>query len=264
MQPATVGSRRSARNWRASSTKNCRPIAWSGLPDFFPKVTQRELMVWWRDKVPEPIREALWAIQPLALSQTRIAGNITLPVGFSIEDTTITAIVSQPTDGEGPVQPPNGPWTIEKVGLPDGAAASSTRAGTQARGSTITVSGFAAAEVPRGLRVGVAIHRGRQDLRRVWRVLAWSGAGFDPDIAPDKKIGGVVYPYPTIAPLTDEEIGSAPLESGKFMPWDGVQGPRSGDVPGASGRGLHRHHAGRLHRHGRHDDGGAHLAHRHG
>ena len=34
-----------------------------GLPDFFPKVTQRELMVWWRDKVPATIREALWAIR---------------------------------------------------------------------------------------------------------------------------------------------------------------------------------------------------------
>ena len=92
-----------------------------GLPDFFPKVTQRELMVWWRDKVPATIRQALWAIQPLAMSQTRIAANISLPVGFSIEDTTITAVVSQPTDGEGPVQSPNGPWSIEKVGLPDGA-----------------------------------------------------------------------------------------------------------------------------------------------
>ena len=44
--------------------------------------------------------------------------------------------------------------------------------------------------------------------------------------APDKKIGGVVYPYPTIAPLTDEGIGRAPIESGQFMPWDGVRGPR--------------------------------------
>jgi hypothetical protein len=91
------------------------------LPDFFPLVTQRELMLWWRDKVPKPVRDALWAIQPLALSQTRIAGNVTLPAGFSLEDTTITAIVSQPANGPGPVQSPNGALTIAKTGLPDGS-----------------------------------------------------------------------------------------------------------------------------------------------
>ncbi len=92
-----------------------------GLPDFFPKVTQRELMVWWQTRVPAPIRGALWAIHPLALSQTRIAANITLPVGFSLVDTTVTAIVTQPTEDTGPSQEPNGPWEIRKTGLPDGS-----------------------------------------------------------------------------------------------------------------------------------------------
>src|SRR5262249_23210596 len=92
-----------------------------GLPDFFPKVVQRELMNWWREQVPEPVRAAFWPLEPLALSQTRIAANILLPIGFSVEDTTITAIVSQPTDASGLVQRPNGPWSVDKVGLPDGA-----------------------------------------------------------------------------------------------------------------------------------------------
>jgi hypothetical protein len=90
-----------------------------GLPDFFPQITQRELMLWWRDKVPKAVRAALWAIEPLALSQTRIAANITLPAGFSIDDTTIAAIVSQPENQPGPVQTPNGPWTLGKTGLLD-------------------------------------------------------------------------------------------------------------------------------------------------
>ena len=30
-----------------------------GLPDFFPQITQRELMLWWRDKVPKAVRAAL-------------------------------------------------------------------------------------------------------------------------------------------------------------------------------------------------------------
>src|SRR6185436_15099140 len=32
--------------------------------------------------------------------------------------------------------------------------------------------------------------------------------------------------------LTDEEIGSAPVECGKFMPWDGVRGPRAATFQG--------------------------------
>jgi hypothetical protein len=197
-----------------------------GLPDFFPKVTQRELMVWWRDKVPATIRQALWAIQPLAMSQTRIAANISLPVGFSIEDTTITAVVSQPTDGEGPVQPPNGPWSIEKVGLPDGAVGLfdpgwDTSQGVYYRSADLPLQKFLA-----GYGLGSPFIEDA-------KICAAFGAywpGLAPDstrqYAPDKKIGGVVYPYPTIAPLTDEELGSAPLEDGKFMPWDGVPGPR--------------------------------------
>ena len=44
--------------------------------------------------------------------------------------------------------------------------------------------------------------------------------------APDKQIGGIAYPYPTIAPMTDEEIGIVPSPRyGKPMPWDGVRGP---------------------------------------
>ena len=197
-----------------------------GLPDFFPKVTQRELMVWWRDKVPATIRQALWAIQPLAMSQTRIAANISLPVGFSIEDTTITAVVSQPTDREGPVQPPNGPWSIEKVGLPDGAVGLfdpgwDTSQGVYYRSADLPLQKFLA-----GYGLGSPFIEDA-------KICAAFGAywpGLAPDstrqYAPDKKIGGVVYPYPTIAPLTDEELGSAPLEDGKFMPWDGVPGPR--------------------------------------
>ena len=203
-----------------------------GLPDFFPKVTQRELMVWWRDKVPATIRKALWAIQPLALSQTRIAGNITLPVGFSIEDNTITAIVSQPTEGEGPVQSPNGPWSIEKVGLPDGGIGLydpgwDTSQGIYYRSPDLPLQKFLA-----GYGLGSPFIEDA-------KICAAFGAywpGVAPDstrqYAPDKKIGGVVYPYPTIAPLTDEEIGSAPLESGQFMPWDGVRGPRPATFQG--------------------------------
>jgi hypothetical protein len=56
----------------------------------------------------------------------------------------------------------------------------------------------------------------------------WPGVAPDSTrtFPPDKQIAGSVYPYPTIVPLTDEEIGSAPLADGRSMPWDGVRGPR--------------------------------------
>ena len=62
----------------------------------FPKRDAARLMLWWQRDVPEPLRAALWAIPPYALSQTRIAADVELPVGFSIRDDTVTAIVSQP------------------------------------------------------------------------------------------------------------------------------------------------------------------------
>lgn len=203
-----------------------------GLPDFFPKVTQRELMVWWRDKVPKPIRDALWAIEPLALSQTRIAGDITLPAGFSLEDTTITAIVSQPTEEDGPVQSPNGPWIIEKAGMPDGAIGMydpgwETSQGIYYRARDLPLQKFLA-----GYGLGSPFI---EDAKLCAALGAyWPGVAPDStrEYQPDKMIGGVVYPYPTIAPLTDVEIGSTPLEDGQFMPWDGVHGPRATTIEG--------------------------------
>ena len=56
----------------------------------------------------------------------------------------------------------------------------------------------------------------------------WPGVAPDSTrtFPPDKRIGGEFYPYPSIVPLTDQEIGSAPLDDGRYMPWDGVRGPR--------------------------------------
>jgi len=88
-------------------------------PDFYPQVSQRDLMNWWKRDVPEPVREALWAIPPLVLSQTRIAANVRLPINFSLNDTTVTALVTHPTNPAGPVQHPNGPVPQQSTGLPD-------------------------------------------------------------------------------------------------------------------------------------------------
>jgi hypothetical protein len=197
------------------------------LPDFFPQVTHRALMLWWRDKVPAPVRAALWAIPPLALSQTRIAANITLPIGFNLEDTTITAIVSQPAQTQGPLQVPNGPFTVEKTGLPDGASGVFDPGWETSQGIYFT-------DPERPLQKYLTSRGFGSPFIEDAKLCAALGAywpGVAPDstrtFQPDKRISGEGYPYPTIVPLTDEEIGSAPVEGGSFMPWDGVHGPRA-------------------------------------
>jgi hypothetical protein len=207
------------------------------LPDFFPKVTQRQLMLWWRDEVPKPVRDALWAIEPLALSQTRIAANITLPVAFSLEDTTITAIVSQPTDSAGPVQPPNGPWTIEKVGLPDGSPGMfdpgwDTSQAISYRDDRDPHGEYADRDRPvQKFLAGYGLGSPFVEDAKLCAAFGAFWPGVAPDgtrtFQPDKQVDGTRYPYPTIVPLTDEEIGSAPVPGGTFMPWDGVRGPHA-------------------------------------
>ena len=203
-----------------------------GLPDFFPKVTQRELMVWWREKVPKPVRAAFWPIQPLALSQTRIAANILLPIGFSIEDTTITAVVSQPTDSAGPVQTPNGPWAVEKAGLPDGSPGLFDPGWDTSQGIYYT-------DPHRPVQKFLTAHALGSPFIEDAKLCAALGnywPGVSPDATrvfpPDKKIGGTMYPYPSNVPLTDEEVGIAPTKSGQYMPWDGVRGPKTAEFEG--------------------------------
>ena len=195
------------------------------LPDFFPKVTQRELMLWWKDVVPKPVREALWAIPPLALSQTRIAANISLPVGFSIQDTTITAIVSQPSDNAGPVQAPNGPVIRDKVGLPDGSPGLFDPGWDTSQNIWFSDPN---AKLQRFL-AGHALGSPFIEDAKLCAALGSYWPGVAPDgtraFQPDKIIGGISYPWPSVVPLTDQEIGSAPTASGAFMPWDGVRGP---------------------------------------
>ncbi|MFO1058570.1 MAG: hypothetical protein U1E53_16580 [Dongiaceae bacterium] len=205
-----------------------------GLPDFFPKVNQRELMVWWQNEVPAPVRAALWALPPLALSQTRIAANVNLGVGFSLQDVTVAAIVSQPAEDPGPAQAPNGPVPGEKVGLPDGSPGLFDPGWETSQNVYYTDP-----EQPlRKFLTGHALGSPFIEDAKLCAALGAYWPGVAPDstrtFPPDKRIGGVFYPYPTIVPLTDQEIGSAPLPDGRLLPWDGVHGPRlarHGDRP---------------------------------
>jgi hypothetical protein len=205
-----------------------------GLPDFLPKLNQRDLMRWWKTEVPKPLRDALWAVPPLALSQTRIAANIELPIGFSPDDTTVTAIVSQfPTMAGAPTDPaaqiPNGPLNVEKVGLPDGSpglfdpgwdASLGTRVGEDGRLQKFLVGHGLGSPFIEDAKLCAALGS------------YWPGVAPDATrvFQPDKVLSGISYPFPSIVPLTDEEIGIVPAANGKFMPWDGVRGPQRRQV----------------------------------
>jgi hypothetical protein len=191
-------------------------------------------MNWWNAKVPKPIRAAFFPIEPRALSQTRVAANILLPIGFSIEDTTVTAIVSQPTDSLGPVQAPNGPWSVDKVGLPDGSPGLFDPGWDTSQGIYYT-------DPLRPVQKFLIAHGLGSPFIEDAKLCAALGnywPGVSPDATrvfpPDKKIGGHFYPYPSSVPLTDQEIGSAPTNDGTYMPWDGVRGPKAARFQGRS------------------------------
>ncbi len=202
-----------------------------GLPDFFPQVSQRDLMQWWRHEVPEKVRAALWMVPPLALSQTRIAANITLPIGFSVTDDTVPAIVSHFTDALGPEQRPNGKVPGGKVGMPDGSPGLFDPGWDSSQGIYFSDKDQPLQKFLAGYGLGSPFI---EDAKLCAALGAyWPGVAPDSTrtFAPDKQVGGIVYPYPTIVPLTDEEIGISPVKggryAGKMMPWDGVAGPRA-------------------------------------
>lgn len=211
-----------------------------GLPDFLPKVGQRELMLWWTNEVPKALRDALWATPPFALSQTRIAANIELPIGFSIDDDTISAIVSQPQVFDGATvssttQIPNGLLRFDKVGLPDGSPGLFDPGWDSSMGVRAEKDGT--------LRRFLVSHGLGSPFIEDAKLCAALGSywpGVAPDATrqyePDKQLSGISYPWPTAVPFTDEEIGMVPVADGplkgNFLPWDGVPGPRRSTFQG--------------------------------
>jgi hypothetical protein len=201
-------------------------------PDFFPRVSQRDLMNWWKRDVPQPVRDALWAVAPLTLSQTRIAANVTLPINFSVNDTTVTAIVTQPETERGPVQTPNAALPDELTGLPDTSPGLFDPGWDTSQGIYFTDPDSPLQKFLAGYALGAPFVEDA-------KLCAAYGAywpGVSPDgtrtFQPGKELDGIPYPWPTIVPLTDEEIGIVPSAGGRYMPWDGVRGPSARTVDG--------------------------------
>ncbi|MEI8381510.1 MAG: hypothetical protein WCJ09_15385 [Planctomycetota bacterium] len=202
-----------------------------GLPDFLPKINQRDLMRWWQNEVPKPLRATLWTVPPLALSHARIAANVELPIGFNLHDTTVTAIVSQisPAGCDQqtlPVQKPNGPLNFEKVGLPDGSPGLFDPGWDVSIGVRSTNGGK---DIHKYL-VGHGLGSPFIEDAKLCAALGAYWPGLAPDATrqyqPEKWLDGIPYPWPSIVPLTDEELGMVPTSNGKRIPWDGVRGPQ--------------------------------------
>jgi len=182
-------------------------------PDFFPNTDQRELLDWVNQSVPSALRQGLWRVQPLSLSDDRHAPNLQIPgANFRAEDKTVTAIVSQLQNGTSAQMPLIGPPTRRHTHLPDGAA------GVFAPGWDVSLSRAA----------DQTMHLAAYGLGSPFPEdgkLCAALSTFWPAVAPDAtRTFEPQWNGPswfTVAPLTDDEIG----QTGN-QPWDGIAGPR--------------------------------------
>jgi hypothetical protein len=186
--------------------------------DFYPNCDQRELIEWWIQRVPTALRESVWRVPPLTLSDGRIAPNLKLRArgaDFRPEDDTVTAVVSLPADPDTVRLPLDGAPTTRHAHLPD-AAASVFAPGwdtgrDETQGTTHLASYGLGSPFPEDAKLCAAL------------------SSFWPAVAPDagRSFSRV---FPTATPLTDVEIGSV-----GELPWDGVPGPRL--IPDGDGGG---------------------------
>ncbi len=178
-------------------------------PDFFPNTDQGELMDWTSQSVPSRLKQSLWRIPPEALCDDRLAPNLQLKgANFRAEDTTVTAIVSLPLTSVARQTQLNVSPTMRHSYLPDGAAGIFAPGWDVSRDRTGGVEHFAAyglgSPFPEDSKLCAAL------------------STFWPAVAPDAARTFQPNPnWPTISPLTDEEIGQVGNQ-----PWDGVVGPK--------------------------------------
>jgi hypothetical protein len=211
-----------------------------GLPDFLPNVSQRDLMNWWRQEVPKALRSGLWAVPPLALSQSRMAANVEIAappdgnfpkVEFDIADDTGVAIVSQLGSNSATArQAVNGAVVTSKVGLPDGSPGIfdpgwESSLGTRYEGASHSL---------RRYLVGYGLGSPFIEDAKFCAALGAYWPGVAPDATrqypPIKFMEGSAVPWPSIAPMTDEEVGITNTQDGKMMSWDSVKGPQRRDA----------------------------------
>jgi hypothetical protein len=185
--------------------------------DFYPNSDQRELIEWWTQRVPSALRESVWRVPPLTLSDGRIAPNLKLRArgaDFRPEDDTVTAVVSLPADPDTVQLPLDGAPTTRHAHLPDAAASVFAPGWDTGRDETQGTRHLASyglgSPFPEDAKLCAAL------------------SSFWPAVAPDAG-RSFSRPFPTATPLTDTEIGSV-----GELPWDGVPGPRFTPIDGGA------------------------------
>ncbi|NMG20050.1 hypothetical protein [Brasilonema bromeliae] len=178
-------------------------------PDFFPNCDQRELLEWTQQSVPTALRQNLWRVPPETLSDNRFAPNLQLKnANFRPEDKTVTAIVCLPLSGSVKQMPLDGSPTMRHAYLPDGAS------GVFAPGWDISFDTVNGVEHLAAYGLGSPFPEDSK--------LCAALSTFWPAVAPDATRTFAPNPsWPTVSPLTDEEIGQV-----GNLAWDGIPGPR--------------------------------------
>lgn len=196
-------------------------------PSFYPYTSQRELTEWAERDAPEELRDGIWAIPPRPLSDRRMAANISLPAGFDIDDTTVTAIVSLPQDGV-PQQSGTPATRVRRhLHLPDSAAGLFDPGWEVSQDRTADNKFFLTSY---GLGTPFI------EDAKLCAMLSTFWPGVSPDSArefqPDKRVEDDFQGWPSVSPMTDEELGIVEADGAGYFPWDGVRGPYLETVDG--------------------------------
>src|SRR5215208_4672699 len=199
-----------------------------GPPSFYPYTSQRALTEWAESGAPEELRDGIWAIPPRPLSDRRLAANINIAAGFSINDDTVTALVSLPLDAGTKQSGAPDTFVRRHLQLPDGMAGLFDPGWDVSQDRTADNRFFLANH---GLGTPFI-----EDAK-----LCAAPSTFWPGVSPDSArefqpalpSGENQYQtWPTTAPMTDEELGIVEVEGIGFLPWDGVRGPHLTVVAG--------------------------------
>jgi hypothetical protein len=189
-------------------------------PDFYFSAAQRGLTAWTADTsgkrqptVPAALRTKLWAVDPLALCGERMAASLALNAhgaSFDPNDVTMTAVVGLPLPDREDTNAPES--EVERhEWLPDAASRVFAPGWDVSQDRTNGVAHLAAyglgSPFPEDAKLCAA-------LSTFWPSVA-------PDVARVFEPNAIGASWPTVAPMTDEEVGIAGNE-----PVDGYPGPR--------------------------------------
>ena len=198
-------------------------------PSFYPYTNQRALTEWAEREAPAELRDGLWSIPPRPLSDRRLAANVTLSNAFDIADDTVTTLVSLPQETV-PAQSGMPATSVRRpVHLPDGAAGLFDPGWDVSLDRTADNRFFMASH---GLGTPFV-----EDVK-LCATLSTFWPGVSPDAVREFQPGSQQQPsgepqsWPTIAPMTDEELGMVAVPGRGYLPWDGVRGPQVATVGG--------------------------------